>query len=102
MRGLLLACVYASLHPAATAEVPAAAPASAAAVAVSESRVEADDLTDARRVVRAAAQPAPQLGTRSTYAPTRDGQRFLFNTWDAKAAISPIVVVVNWHETIPK
>jgi Tol biopolymer transport system component len=46
--------------------------------------------------------PAPQLGTRSTYAPTRDGQRFLFNTWDAKAAISPIVVVVNWHETIPK
>jgi Tol biopolymer transport system component len=46
--------------------------------------------------------PAPQLGTRSTYAPTRDGQRFLFNTWDAKAALSPIVVVVNWPETMAK
>jgi Tol biopolymer transport system component len=46
--------------------------------------------------------PAPQLGTRSTYALTRDGQRFLFNTWDSKAALSPIVVVVNWPATIPK
>jgi serine/threonine protein kinase/Tol biopolymer transport system component len=46
--------------------------------------------------------PAPQLGTRSTYAPTRDGQRFLFNTWDAKAALSPIIVVVNWPEAIAK
>jgi hypothetical protein len=46
--------------------------------------------------------PAPQLGTRSTYAPTHDGQRFLFNTWDAKAALSPIVVVVNWPATIAK
>jgi Tol biopolymer transport system component/tRNA A-37 threonylcarbamoyl transferase component Bud32 len=46
--------------------------------------------------------PAPQLGTRSTYAVTQDGQRFLFNTWDAKAALAPIVVVVNWPQTLTK
>jgi eukaryotic-like serine/threonine-protein kinase len=40
--------------------------------------------------------PAPALGTRSTYAVARDGQRFLINTWDPKAALTPITLVVNW------
>ena len=40
--------------------------------------------------------PAPVLGTRSTYAVARDGQRFLVNTWDPKAALTPITLVVNW------
>ncbi len=39
---------------------------------------------------------APALGTRSTYAVSADGQRFLFNTWDAGAALTPITLVVNW------
>ena len=44
--------------------------------------------------------PAPQLGTRSTYAATRDGQRFLFNMWDPAFATLPLTVVVNWPATI--
>jgi eukaryotic-like serine/threonine-protein kinase len=43
---------------------------------------------------------APALGTRSTYAVSRDGQRFLFNTWDAGAALTPITMVVNWPATL--
>jgi serine/threonine protein kinase len=46
--------------------------------------------------------PAPQLGTRSTYAVTRDGQRFLFNIWDPKAAFTPIGLVVNWPQSIKR
>jgi Tol biopolymer transport system component len=46
--------------------------------------------------------PAPALGTRSTYAVSRDGQRFLFNIWDPKAAFAPITVVVNWPEEVKK
>ena len=42
---------------------------------------------------------APALGTRSTYAVSRDGQRFLFNTWDAGAALTPITLAVNWPAT---
>lgn len=44
--------------------------------------------------------PAAALATRSTYAVTRDGQRFLVNTWDPRAALVPITVVVNWPESI--
>ena len=44
--------------------------------------------------------PAPALGTRSTYAVSRDGQRFLFNMWDPASATIPITVVVNWPATI--
>jgi eukaryotic-like serine/threonine-protein kinase len=43
---------------------------------------------------------APALGTRSTYAVSRDGQRFLFNTWDSGAALTPITLVVNWPATL--
>jgi eukaryotic-like serine/threonine-protein kinase len=46
--------------------------------------------------------PATQLGTRSAYAIQRDGQRFLFNTWDAKAASAPISLVVNWTQSLKK
>jgi dipeptidyl aminopeptidase/acylaminoacyl peptidase len=44
--------------------------------------------------------PAPVLGTRSTYAVSPDGRRFLFNMWDSKAASSPITLVVNWPAAI--
>ena len=46
--------------------------------------------------------PAAALGTRSTYAVSRDGQTFLFNTWDRDAALAPITVVVNWPATLKK
>jgi Tol biopolymer transport system component/tRNA A-37 threonylcarbamoyl transferase component Bud32 len=46
--------------------------------------------------------PARQLGTRSPYAIDPAGQRFLFNTWDAKAAMMPIALVVNWTQVIKK
>ena len=46
--------------------------------------------------------PPPALGTRSTYAVSPDGQRFLFNMWDPAAASSPITVVVNWPEEVKK
>jgi Tol biopolymer transport system component/predicted Ser/Thr protein kinase len=46
--------------------------------------------------------PPPALGTRSTYAASQDGQRFLFNMWDPKAAFAPITVVVNWPEVVKK
>ncbi len=39
--------------------------------------------------------PATALGTRCTYAVARDGQRFLFNTWDIED-MTPISVFVNW------
>jgi len=29
-----------------------------------------------------------------------DGQKFLFNTWDARNAITPITLVVNWTRTM--
>ena len=45
---------------------------------------------------------APALGTRSTYAVSRDGQRFLFNTWDSAAALTPITLVVNWPATLKR
>ena len=46
--------------------------------------------------------PPPALGTRSTYAVSPDGQRFLINMWDPKAAFAPITVVVNWPEPLKK
>jgi Tol biopolymer transport system component len=46
--------------------------------------------------------PAMQLGTRSSYAVTKDGSRFLFNTWDVTEDITPINLVVNWPETLKK
>ena len=46
--------------------------------------------------------PASTLGTRSTYAAARDGQKFLVNTWDAGAAIVPITLVVNWPATVQR
>ena len=46
--------------------------------------------------------PAAGLGTRSTFAVTPDGSRFLVNTWDADNAIAPITLVVNWPETLKK
>ena len=46
--------------------------------------------------------PAPVLGTRSTYAVAPDGQRFLVNMWDPKAALTPITLVVNWPAAIKK
>lgn len=46
--------------------------------------------------------PATQLGTRSSYAPTRDGQRFLFNAWDGGETVTPIDLVVNWPELLKK
>jgi Tol biopolymer transport system component len=47
-----------------------------------------------------ASVPAAALGMRSTYAPTPDGQKFLFNTWDARNAVTPITLVVNWMRTL--
>jgi eukaryotic-like serine/threonine-protein kinase len=44
--------------------------------------------------------PAVALGMRSTYAPTPDGQKFLFNTWDTRNAVTPITLVVNWMRTL--
>ena len=44
--------------------------------------------------------PATQLGTRSSYVPTKDGQRFLFNAWDAGDVVTPITLVVNWPELL--
>ena len=46
--------------------------------------------------------PSPALGTRSTYAVSPDGQRFLLNMWDPKDAFRPITVVVNWPAEIKK
>ena len=46
--------------------------------------------------------PAPGLGTRSTFAATPDGQRFLVNTWDATTTVTPITLLVNWPETVKK
>ena len=46
--------------------------------------------------------PAATLGTRSPYAVTRDGQKFLLNTWNTAAAVTPITLVVNWPETLKK
>ncbi|MEO6235875.1 MAG: protein kinase [Vicinamibacterales bacterium] len=40
--------------------------------------------------------PSSVLASRSTYAVSRDGQRFLVNTWDPRAALTPITLVVNW------
>jgi Tol biopolymer transport system component len=48
------------------------------------------------------AVPAQGLGTRATFAVSRDGQRFLFNTWDAQASLSPIVLIVNWPRTLDR
>jgi Tol biopolymer transport system component len=44
--------------------------------------------------------PAATLGTRSTYAVSSDGQRFLFNMWDPQAASGPIALFVNWPATL--
>jgi hypothetical protein len=44
--------------------------------------------------------PAVALGMRSTYAASPDGQRFLFNTWDGRNAITPITLVVNWMQLL--
>jgi hypothetical protein len=44
--------------------------------------------------------PAVALGMRSTYAASSDGQRFLFNTWDTRNAVTPITLVVNWMRTL--
>jgi hypothetical protein len=46
--------------------------------------------------------PAPQLGSRSTFAVSRDGQQFLFSTWDAAAAQAPITLVVNWPASLKR
>lgn len=46
--------------------------------------------------------PAPALGTRSSYGVSPDGQRFLFNTWDPRAALTPITLVVNWPQSVKK
>jgi len=59
MRGLLLACVCAALHSVAAGEGPAATPAFPAVVASRASDAQQDELAEARRVVRAATQPAP-------------------------------------------
>jgi len=44
--------------------------------------------------------PTPALGTRSTYAVSNDGSRFLVNMWDPKAPVTPLTVVLNWPSTI--
>jgi Tol biopolymer transport system component len=44
--------------------------------------------------------PAATLGTRSTFAVSKDGQRFLFNMWDPQAASAPISLFVNWPATL--
>jgi Tol biopolymer transport system component len=46
--------------------------------------------------------PAPALGTRSNYGVSPDGRRFLFNTWDPRATLTPITLVVNWPQTVKK
>ncbi len=46
--------------------------------------------------------PASVLGTRATYAPSPDGQKFLVNTYDQRAEVVPITVVVNWANGLPK
>ncbi|HET7697114.1 MAG TPA: protein kinase [Vicinamibacterales bacterium] len=46
--------------------------------------------------------PAAGLGTRSTFAATPDGGKFLVNTWDADTAIAPVTLVVNWPEALKK
>jgi eukaryotic-like serine/threonine-protein kinase len=46
--------------------------------------------------------PAAQLGTRANYAVSKDGQRFLFNTWDETEALAPVTVVVNWAQALKK
>jgi Tol biopolymer transport system component len=46
--------------------------------------------------------PAAGLATRSTYAVSRDGQRFLMNTWDARTSPTPITLVVNWPQSLGK
>jgi len=52
------------------------------------------------RMLFAVHVPAATLGTRSTYAVTADGQKFLVNTWDAGAAIDPLTLVINWPASI--
>jgi Tol biopolymer transport system component len=44
--------------------------------------------------------PAVALGMGSTYGPSPDGQRFLFNTWETRNAVTPITLVVNWMRTL--
>jgi Tol biopolymer transport system component len=46
--------------------------------------------------------PAAPLSTRTTYAASADGQRFLVNTWDPRAALTPITLVVNWTQTLAR
>jgi Tol biopolymer transport system component len=46
--------------------------------------------------------PASALGTRATYAPSPDGQKFLVNTYDQRAEVVPITLVVNWANGLPK
>jgi Tol biopolymer transport system component len=43
--------------------------------------------------------PATAIGTGTTYAVARDGQRFLFNRW-APGELTPISVFVNWPSTL--
>ena len=52
------------------------------------------------RMLFAVHVPSATLGTRSTYAATRDGQKFLVNTWDAGSVVDPMTLVVNWPATI--
>ncbi len=44
--------------------------------------------------------PAAGLATRSTYAVTPDGKRFLVNTWDPRTSTTPITLVVNWPASL--
>ena len=44
--------------------------------------------------------PSATLGTRSTFAVSRDGQRFLVNMWDPGTVVAPIALVVNWPAAI--
>jgi eukaryotic-like serine/threonine-protein kinase len=54
------------------------------------------------RRILSAPVPAAGLGTRTTYAVTRDGQKFLVNTWNTTMAATPLTLVVNWPETVKK
>ncbi len=73
-------------------------------------RSEADGrASEARRDRRgwhaAAALPDPTDRERLTYAPMRDGQRFLVNVpagGEAAAAVQPITVVTNWQAGLKK
>jgi len=56
----------------------------------------------AQQILFSAHVPATTLGTRSTFAVTREGDRFLLNTWDARAAMAPLTLVVNWPELLKK